>query len=89
MSLGAASRDVLRLVLKQGVVLVGAGLAIGLAGAFVLTRLIEAQLYGVAAHDPLVLLVVCSVLLLVALAACWLPARRAAATSPIEALRYE
>ena len=89
MSLGAASRDVLALVLKQGIVLVGAGLAIGLAGAFALTRLIEAQLYGVAAHDPLVLLVVCGVLLFVALAACWLPARRAAATSPVEALRYQ
>ncbi len=89
MSLGAASRDVLGLVLKQGALLVGIGLALGLAGAFALTQLIATQLYDVAPQDPVVLLSVCGVLALVALAACWLPARRAAATSPIEALRYE
>jgi len=89
MSLGAASRDVLGIVLKQGAVLVGLGLALGLLGAIALTRLIAAQLYGVAPLDPFVLASVCLVLLLVALAASWLPARRAAATSPVEALRYE
>jgi predicted permease len=86
MALGSDAGGIFRLVLSEGVVLLGAGLALGLAGAFAIRRAIEAQLYGVGAMDPLVLGSVAAVLGVVALAACTIPARRAARIDPVVAL---
>src|SRR5216110_947780 len=88
-ALGAGGGNVLALVVRQGMLPAVIGLAIGLAGALTLTRLLANQLYEVKATDPLTFLGVTAVLLLVALAACSLPARRAAKVDPIEALRCE
>ena len=89
MALGAQNTDVLKLVLRQGMWLTVIGLALGLAGAFALTRLIARLLYGVSATDPLTFAVVPALLFAVALLACWIPARRATRVHPVEALRYE
>jgi putative ABC transport system permease protein len=89
MALGAGARDVMRLVIGQGMKLVAAGLAIGLAGALALTRLMKTLLFGVSANDPLTFGSITLLLALVALLACWLPARRATRVNPIIALRRE
>jgi putative ABC transport system permease protein len=89
MALGAQTTDVLKLVLRQGMWLTVTGLALGLAGAFALTRLIAALLYGVSATDALTFMVVPAILFAIALLACWIPARRATRVHPMEALRYE
>ena len=88
LALGAQSRDVLLMIVKQGSFLIGLGIVIGLAGAFALTRLIASLLFGVTAKDPLTFVAVSLVLTGVALWACYVPARRATHVDPIEALRY-
>jgi len=89
MALGAQSRDVLRLVFRQGMKPVAVGCIAGLAGSLAATRLVASQLYGVSPTDSLTLGGVMSLLLGAALLACWLPARRASRVDPMEALRTE
>jgi predicted permease len=89
MALGAQTRDVLRLVVSQGMKPVVIGLAIGIASAFALGRLITSQLYDVSAHNPALLAGSTLLLATTALIACLLPARRAAHVDPIQALRAE
>jgi len=88
-ALGAPTRQVLRLILHQGMRWVLAGIVAGLAGALALTRFLSSLLFGVSALDPATFAGVTLLLGLVALLACWLPARRAAKVDPMEALRYE
>ncbi len=89
MALGAQTRDVLRLVVRQGMTPVVIGLVMGLAAALALGRLLTAQLYEVSANNPALLAAASVTLILVALLACLIPARRASLVNPIEALRSE
>ena len=89
MALGAQTRDVLRLVVNQGMKPVIIGLAIGIASAFALGRLIASQLYEVSSHNPALLGGATVLLAAIALIACLLPARRAALVDPVQALRTE
>ena len=89
MALGAASADVLRLVVRDGMTPAVIGVTLGAMGAFGITRLMRSLLYGVSATDPVVFGLVATALVLVALGACWVPARRAARVDPNVALRNE
>ena len=89
MALGAQPGDVLRLVIGHGARMALIGVAVGIVAALGLTRLIANQLFGVSAHDPLTFLGVALLLIIVAVAACFIPARRAMRVDPMVALRYE
>ena len=89
MALGARPSDVLRLVVGQGLGLVAAGLLLGIAGAWMLSKLLSSALYDVSPSDPATFGAVAAVLAASALVACWLPARRATRIDPMAALRCE
>jgi putative ABC transport system permease protein len=89
LALGAQSGSLLRLVLRQGLALAAIGIAIGLFGSIMLTRVLETLLFGVSTRDAKTFLVVAILLLVAALVACYVPARRAARADPIAALRAE
>jgi len=89
MALGAQRSDVLKMIIKQGMLLISTGIAIGLLASFALTRLLKAMLFGVGLTDPLTFVTITLLLSLVALLACYIPARRATKVDPLEALRYE
>jgi putative ABC transport system permease protein len=89
MALGAQTRDVLGLVVKDGVKMVAIGLLLGMGGALALTRLLETLLFGVTTRDPMTFLFIAALLSLVAMLACYIPAWRATRVDPLEALRCE
>jgi putative ABC transport system permease protein len=89
MALGARASDILKLILKQGLIIALAGIAIGSLGAYILMRLLQSLLFEVAANDASTYAVVAGALFLIALLACYLPARRATKVDPLVALRYE
>jgi ABC-type antimicrobial peptide transport system permease subunit len=89
MALGAKRSDVLKIVLRQGMMPVLAGLAAGAVAALAMGRLMASLLFQVSAHDPLAFIAATAVLLLVSAAACLIPARRATRVNPIDALRFE
>jgi putative ABC transport system permease protein len=89
MALGADRGDILRLVVRQGLVLVLAGVLLGVAGALGVTRFLETLLFGVSPNDPATYAAICALLVAVAFLACWIPARRASRVDPMSALRFE
>jgi putative ABC transport system permease protein len=89
MALGAQKTDVLRMILGQGAKIAGVGVLIGLAASFGLTRLLANLLFSVSAADPLTFAAVAILLILVAMLACYVPARRTLRVDPMIALRYE
>jgi putative ABC transport system permease protein len=88
-ALGAQRRDIFKLVVGQGLMLTLIGVVIGLITVFILTRLMSGLLYNVSATDPATFAIVSSLLIVVALLACWIPARRATQVDPLVALRTE
>ncbi|MGH9404579.1 MAG: ABC transporter permease [Terriglobia bacterium] len=89
MALGAKPRDIWRIVFGQGLGIVGAGVLIGVLGSLAITRVMASFLYGVSAHDPVTYVAVALLIAVVALLACYIPARRATKVDPMVALRYE
>jgi putative ABC transport system permease protein len=89
MAMGASPGHVLNMIVGQGMMLTAVGTSIGLAGAFALTRLMSGLLFGVSATDPLTFVMLTLLLAIVALLACYMPARRATRVDPLVALRYE
>jgi putative ABC transport system permease protein len=89
MALGATRVELLKMILRRGMAMSGGGIVIGLVGAFGLGRLISTYLYGITSRDAPTLLMISVILAIVGLAACLIPARRAALLDPVGALRYE
>ena len=89
LALGATPAALLRLVIGQGLAVTAVGIALGVVGAWMLGRVLEGLLYGVTWSDPVTLAATAGALALVAVLACWLPARRAAAVQPARSLRAE
>jgi ABC-type antimicrobial peptide transport system permease subunit len=89
MALGATQGDILGLVIRQGMILSFSGVALGLSGAFVITRFIRSLLFGIGATDAVTFILVPTLLVLAALLASFIPARRAAKVDPMIAMRYE
>ncbi|MGH9960962.1 MAG: FtsX-like permease family protein, partial [Pyrinomonadaceae bacterium] len=89
MALGAQRRDILQLIMGQGLRMTLIGVAIGLAGSLALTRVMKTLLFGISATDPATFVLIALLLTVIALLACYLPARRAAKVDPLAALRYE
>ena len=89
MALGASGSSVVAMVVRHGLALTGIGIAIGLAGSWAATRSLKNLLYGVTATDPVTFAEVAALLTVIALAACWIPARRASNVDPIIVLREE
>jgi ABC-type antimicrobial peptide transport system permease subunit len=89
LALGASGGDVMRLVIRRGMILAGIGLAVGIAGGLAVTRLVQNLLFQTAASDPATFIIVSGCLGLVALLACVIPARRARSVDPLIALRAE
>ena len=89
MALSAQMRDILQMVLKQGMLLVFIGIGVGLTASWLLTRLMTKLLYKTSATDPVTFLSIAVLLIVVALLACYSPGRRATKVDPLDALRYE
>ena len=89
LSLGAQRRDILRLLLRQGIMLAGIGIALGLIGASAATQTLRSLLFGVSPTDPVTFIAITLLLGVVTLLACYLPARRATKVDPLVALRHE
>lgn len=89
MALGASPRSILQMILTEGAKMVVWGVALGIASALILTRFLQGMVFGLSTADPVVMLAVSALLFTVALAACWLPARRAMSVDPIVALRHD
>lgn len=89
MALGAQVGDVLTMILGQGMRLIGVGIVIGLVASFALMRLLKGLLFGVGTNDPLTFVAITLLLMVVAVLACYIPARRATKVDPLTALRYE
>jgi putative ABC transport system permease protein len=89
MALGAQRSDVLKMIVRQGMIVTLAGLGAGVAIAFLATQVMSSLLFGISAHDPVTFLAIPAILAGVALVACFVPARRATKIDPMVALRYE